>query len=96
MKCHYSPFEIISNLMHLFHRNKQRIDKVLQFWSDLLELPVSQFANPWCIKAKVRKVYENYDSYYGIVRLGVRKSGVLKHKVLSLTHILGNLGKLSR
>ena len=76
--------------------HKPRIDKVLHFWSGLLELPVAHFGNPWYVKAKVSKVYENYDSYYGILRLGVRKSGLLKHRTLSLIKILGNFGKLSR
>jgi len=79
---------IAINEMH-----RPRIDKVLSFWSILLGLPVSQFGNPWYVKAKVNKVYENYDSYYGILRLGVRKSGILKHRTLSMIKILGNLGK---
>lgn len=76
--------------------HKPRIEAVLQFWSDLLGLPVSQFGNPWYSKVKVSKVYENYDSYYGILRLGVRKSGILKYRTLSLIKTLGNFGELSR
>ena len=69
--------------------HKPRIDKVLRFWSVLLGLPVSQFGNPWYVKVKVNKVYENYDSYYGILRLGVKKSGLLKHRTLSLIKKIG-------
>ena len=64
--------------------HRPRITAVVKFWSDLLRLPVGQFGNPWYIKAKVSKVYENYNTYYGILRLGVRNGTMLKYKVLSL------------
>ena len=70
-----------------------RISTVLKFWAELLSLPIAQFGNPWYIHAKVNKVYENYDSYYGILRLGIRNGTMLKYKMLSLIELLPRLVK---
>src|SRR6185436_5700534 len=64
--------------------HKPRIKKVLKFWAKLLGLPASQFGNPHYVKTVQKKVYENYNSYYGILRLKVRRSAQLRYKVLSL------------
>ncbi len=71
--------------------HKPRVHKVLEFWSNLLELPVAQFGNPWYIKAKVHKVYDNYDTYYGILRLGMRDAAPFKYKMLSLISLLSGI-----
>lgn len=68
--------------------HKRRIRKVLNFWSDLLQLPISQFNKPSYIKVKPKKIYENYESYFGILRLRVRKSANLKYKTLGLIDAL--------
>lgn len=73
--------------------HKPRINKVLEFWSHLLELPVKQFGNPWFIKVKVNKVYDNYDTYYGILRLGMRNAAPLKYKMLALIELLAGSAK---
>lgn len=82
---------IAINIIH-----KPRINKVIKFWSDLLKLPESQFGNPWYVNTKIKKVYENHDSYYGILRLGVVRSGVIRHKMLSLIKNLGLFEYMSR
>ncbi len=64
--------------------HKPRIGKVLYFWSHLLRVPVRQFGNPVFLKRPPRKVYENHDSYYGVLALGVRRSSELKYRVLGL------------
>lgn len=65
-----------------------REDKVLNFWSNLLDLPRHQFSKPFYSKVNQKKVFENYDEYYGVCRLGVRKSTYLKYKVLALIDVL--------
>ena len=68
--------------------HQPRISKILKFWSSLLELPPTQFNKPFYIKTEQKKVYENYDSYYGILRMKVRKSSNLKYHVLGLIQAL--------
>lgn len=64
--------------------HEARIKKVLNFWKNLLELKYSQIRKPYFINTKTSKVYENYDDYYGVCRLFVRKSKHLKYKMLGL------------
>jgi len=64
--------------------HRPRIKKVVEYWSSLLQLPAGQFGNQVFLKIKQKKVYENYDSYYGILSLKVRKSSKLKYEVLGL------------
>jgi hypothetical protein len=68
--------------------HKPRIKKVLNFWSDLLELPIEQFGNPVLLKMKQKKVYENHDKYYGVLSLGVRKGSDLKYRILGLINAM--------
>ncbi len=67
------------NIIH-----KPRVDKVLNFWSSLLELPVAQFGNVCYINKPPKKLYDNHDNYYGVLRLEIRRSTSLKYKMLAL------------
>jgi hypothetical protein len=68
--------------------HKPRINKVLKFWSTLVQVPKSAFGNPTFIKAKHKKIYENHDTYYGVLRLRIEKSSNIGYKMLSLVEIL--------
>ena len=69
--------------------HRPRIEKVTRFWAQLLKLPLSQFRNTSFIKAKQKKVYENYDLYYGVLSLRIRKSTDLKYQIRGLIKALG-------
>ncbi len=73
--------------------HKPRIGKVLKFWSNLLGLPAKQFNKPYYIDVKPSKVYENYNMYYGTLRMKVKKSSRLKYYMLGLIQVLkgGNM-----
>lgn len=73
--------------------HRPRIRKVLAFWSDLLQLPVEQFGNPWYIKAKVSKIYDNYEIYNGILRLGIKNAAPFKYKMLAMMELLSEIAK---
>ena len=64
--------------------HKERIGDILHFWSNLLELPTDVFDNPYYVKTRNRKVYDNHDSYFGVLRLKVNRSTFLKYKMLAL------------
>lgn len=64
--------------------HKPRIEKVVDFWSQLLQVPMHQFGNPVLLRDRPKKIYENYDSYYGVLALGVRNSNKIKYRVLGL------------
>ena len=60
------------------------------FWKKLLELKNSQMRKPYFINTKVNKVYENYENYYGVCRLLVRRGKYLKYKMLGLIKAFRN------
>ena len=62
--------------------HKSRISTVLDFWKHTLEINDSQIQQPYFINIKPKKIYENYDLYYGIARLKVVKSSNLAYKML--------------
>ena len=64
--------------------HEKRINTVLSFWKKLLNLQNSQFRRPYYVNTKVSKVYDNYENYYGVCRLVVRKGKNLKYKMLGL------------
>lgn len=70
--------------------HRPRIKKVLRFWAELLKMPVSQFGKPVFLKRAPRKIYENYDTYYGVISLGARRSADLKYRILGLIDAVGN------
>jgi hypothetical protein len=73
---------VCSIQINKIHEN--RIEKVLSFWKKLLQLPGDQFRKPYYVSTKVAKVYDNYDDYYGICRLVVRRSMNLKYRMIGL------------
>ncbi|MEK7572254.1 MAG: hypothetical protein AAB493_00115 [Patescibacteria group bacterium] len=67
------------NIIH-----KERINIVLSFWKKLLNLQNSQIRKPYYINTRVNKVYDNYENYYGVCRLIVRRGKNLKYRMLGL------------
>jgi hypothetical protein len=68
--------------------HKERAEKVLKFWSNLLDLPSNQFSKITYIKTKQKKVYKNYNDYYGILTLVIKKPSLFKHKTSGLIEAL--------
>lgn len=67
-----------------------RVDVVHKFWSRYLKIPEEQFARTILIKRTNKKVYENHDTYYGVLALRVRRATDLKYKILGLIDALAN------
>lgn len=78
------PKEEIYVMVSINELHRYRIDKVLNYWSNLLNLPRSQFAKTSFIKSIQKKRYENQDKHFGVLRLGVKKSSFLKYQTLAL------------
>ena len=76
-------FRISVNQIH-----EKRIDAILRFWTQFLGVSKEQFTKPSFIKAPVKKIYENNDEYYGILRVKARNGVNLRRR------ILGSLQKL--
>lgn len=76
---------IFINHIHAF-----RVDVIRKYWSRYLKIPERQFANTTLIKRANKKVYENHDSYYGVLMLRVSKATDLKYKILGLIDALAD------
>lgn len=61
--------------------HKSRREEIEDFWSRLTGIPRVQFHKPYLQKAKQKKIHENKDKYYGLLRIRVRKSSVLLVKL---------------
>lgn len=64
--------------------HEKRINEVIDFWSQLLNISRTQFNKPYYINVVPKKIYSNYNQYYGLVRLRVLKGSRLQYKVLGL------------
>jgi len=78
------PIQEIVCSVQINRMHEKRINTVLNFWKKLLDLDESQFRKPYYVNTVVKKIYDNYDTYYGICRLVVKKSMNLKYRMLGL------------
>jgi len=83
--------ESLALTIQINHVHQGRMEQILHFWSDALSVPKSQFTNPSYIKVLPKKVYENHNSYYGIVRLRVVRSSGLQYQMLGYIEALKRL-----
>ena len=72
------------------HIHASRVAKVREFWSQYLKIPEDQFARTILIKRANKKVYENHNTYYGVLALRVRRATDLKYKILGLIDALAD------
>lgn len=73
---------IFINIIH-----QPRIEKVKDFRASLIGIERSCLAVTY-IKTPQKKVYENYDSYYGVLSIRVKKGTFIRYKVLALISAL--------
>lgn len=57
------------NIEHL-----ARKDEIELYWSNLTKIPLSQFNKPYLQKSKVLRDYSKKGTYYGVLRIRIRKS----------------------
>ncbi len=61
--------------------HKNRVKKVEKYWSQLTNIPLSQFNKISLKKAKIRKIYKNHNEHFGTLRIKVRKGTKLRRKI---------------
>ena len=74
----FQPYIFISET----HRMREKV--IMRFWSRYLHISARQFAPIIFLKGRPKKIYENHNSYYGVVALRVRKGKSLKYLILGL------------
>ena len=63
-------------------QHKERIKEVVEYWSSLTQIPLSQFTKSSLIKTTSKKVYANTAPHYGTLRIKVRKGTALRRRIL--------------
>lgn len=53
---------------------KSQTNLIVQFWSQELGIPITQFAQPYYQLTTQKKEYENKSEYHGVIRIKARKS----------------------
>lgn len=64
--------------------HQSRIQKVINFWSKYLRVPLKHFSKPYYVNVTPKKIYDNYTTYNGILRLQVLHGSNLQYKMLGL------------
>lgn len=72
--------------------HEKREDIVKKYWVKVTGLPLSQFRKTSFKKSRLKKVYENYDSHYGTLRIKVLKPADLYYKIMGQIDALARQG----
>lgn len=92
--CHVTP-EMITLRVGLNESYRIKVKEIEKYWSDMLQIPLTQFQKPFFQKVKWKKTYDNPQDYHGVLRVRVRKSAELRLKILGwIEGLKMNGGKL--
>lgn len=72
--------------------HRSRAPQIQRYWMNYLGLPAKQLRPTCFIHTVPKKKYDNYETYFGILALRVRRSTVLKYTVLALLARTKNVG----
>lgn len=61
--------------------HKKRINQVEKYWSKITQIPLSQFNKASIKRTRSKKIYSNYQDYYGTLRIKIRRSTQLRRKI---------------
>jgi len=61
--------------------HKHRVKEVEEYWSKITGIPLSQFTKTILIKSKSKKIYPNYHSHYGTIRVMVHQGTRLRRRI---------------
>ncbi len=82
------PKEDLMVQVYINEIHRYRNDAVLKFWASLLDLSPDSFAKTSFAKSIQKKVYQNHNTHYGMLRLSVRRSTLLKYRVLEMIEVI--------
>jgi transposase len=68
--------------INIIHRDRD--EEVKDYWSKITGVPKSRFRKTIFSKSKNKKNYDNFHSYYGMLRINISKSIDLYNKIMGL------------
>ena len=69
-------FRVTANISHQY-----RIQEIQNYWSKITNISINSFRKPFFQKVKWKKIYENPNEYFGVLRIKVRKSTDFLRKI---------------
>lgn len=75
---------ILRFAINKIHKKRELIIK--NFWSKFISISQDQFRKTTIIKSKNKKVYKNFDNYFGVLTIRLRKSTDLQCKINGLNY----------
>ena len=61
-------------------------ERIVQYWSQQLNISRDQFSKCYYQKTKLKKIYEDISGYKGVIRIKVRRSIILLRKIEGYIH----------
>jgi hypothetical protein len=78
--CDYTAQDLILRVtVNISH--KHRIEEIQNYWSTVTEIPKTAFRKPFYQTFKWKKIYENPNEYFGVLRVRVKKSTDFLRKI---------------
>ncbi|MEK7664859.1 MAG: helix-turn-helix domain-containing protein [Patescibacteria group bacterium] len=68
--------------INVIHKNRD--EEIKGYWSKITKIPKDQFRKTIFIKAKNKKNYKNFKTYYGTLRINIKKSIDIYYKTMGL------------
>lgn len=73
--------------IYINNQHKEREQTIINFWSKKIKIKKSQFRKTIFINVPHKKLYENHETYMGVLHLTVAKSSYLKYKTMALLKV---------
>jgi len=72
----------LSVLINEIHKKREKL--IREYWLNYLEISSTQFRSITFIESKQKKVYDNHNNHYGVLRIRILKSREKYYKVMGL------------
>lgn len=76
--------------------HKNRVSEVLDYWARKTSLGLDQFTKTSLIKTKSKKIYTDHGTYFGTLRVKVRKGSNLRRRILGSLEALGGVKMIEK
>ena len=72
------------------HIHHDRVSEVEKHWSDIINIPHSQFTSASLIKTSSKKTYADRDRHFGTLRIKVRRGTSLRRRIMGSINALAS------
>lgn len=95
-KCFQIPREELRCWIGINDIHKERDVIIKEYWSKVINIPLSQFNNTSFKRVESKKIYTNSEEYFGTLFIRVERSMRIYHKILGMIDGLGQLTRVAQ